>query len=249
MDPTRQGDRGDLWSMPRTDFVSGLSLTPGRGLVEIPHSCDDPEPQTATKLHYHLGAPGQPARVDVQRTATQLTLEEAERSFRENFGNRSQSEIGANLSGRVGIPHVLGPLRNRDDEKHGAVVLETELLIPEIWRRDADGGPIAKLGPAYMDQDLGWVVTEKRLRHRDWSDAHRVDMIIDLSFDAAVRSDPFEFDLPGFRVTHEVTVRGQQIITRSEVRTCSRRVIDPDAILAALPEVTKRMRIDVRPRQ
>ena len=35
MDPTRQGDRGDLWSMPRTDFVSGLSLTPGRGLVEI----------------------------------------------------------------------------------------------------------------------------------------------------------------------------------------------------------------------
>ena len=35
MDPTREGDRGDLWSMPRTDFVSGLSLTPGRGLVEI----------------------------------------------------------------------------------------------------------------------------------------------------------------------------------------------------------------------
>lgn len=246
LDPTRQGDRGDLWSMPRLTFRTGLSLAPGRGILDIPHPCDDLEPMTATTLHYHLGAPGQPARVDFARTIRELTAADAEKSFRENFAGASPNNIGQNLSGRVGIPHVTDDLRHRDDPIHDAVILTTNMVLSEIWRRDVDGGPIAKLGPSYMDQDLAWVFPRKLLIKRDWTGFHRVDTVIDLPHNATVKSESFEFTLPGFRVTHKVTVRERQVITRSDVHACTRQVTDPDAIFAALPGLARRMRIEVR---
>lgn len=245
LDSTRQGDRGDLWSMPRPIFRTGLSLAPNRGIVDIPHPCGDLEPLTATSLHYHLGAPGQAARLDFERTTRQLTAEQADKNFRENFGGASQDEIGQNLSGRFGMPHQLGELRRREDTAHDSVVLTTGMVLPQIWRRD-DGGPVAQPGPSYMDKDLSWVFPREYLLDRDWSDFHRVDTIIDLPHTAKVTSESFRFELPGFQVTHEVTVSERKVIARSDVRACSRQVTDPDAILAALPAIVRRMQIEVR---
>ncbi len=246
LDSTRQGDRGDLWSMPRLSFRTGLALAPGRGIVDIAHPCDDLEPLTSTSLHYRLGAPGQPVRIDFERTSRQMTAAAADESFRENFTGVSQDEIGQSLSGRIGIPHLLEALHLREDTVHDAVILTTGMVLPQIWRRHDDGGPVARLGPSYMDHDLTRVFPREYLLERDWNDFHRVDTIIELPPAATVTAQSFQFHLPGFWVTHEVSVRERQVTTRSDVRACTYQMTDPDAILAALPGLVGRMRIDVR---
>lgn len=118
---------------------------------------------------------------------------------------------------------------------------------PNLWRRGEDGGPVAPLGPSYMDQSLFLIVPDPALlTNPNWHDFHRVDTVIDLPEGATVEDGSFELELPGLQVRHEVTVQDRQVVVRSEVRACGLRVGDPRLILATLADLPRRMALPVR---
>ncbi len=247
VDPTVQGDRGDLWSMPRLQFRTGLSVAPGRGLVDIPHACDDPEPEMATRIRVHLGAPGQPTRVEFQRSIRRMTAAELKQRMAAEFAGMSADAIGQNFTGRIGISHTLGEVVHRDDQAHDLTLFEADIVVPNLWRRGEDGGPVAPVGPSYMDQSLFLIVPDPALlTNPNWHDFHRVDTVIDLPEGATVEDGSFELELPGLQVRHEVTVQYRQVVVRSEVRACGLRVGDPRLILATLADLPRRMALPVR---
>lgn len=247
VDPTRQGDRGDLWSMPRLNFRTCLVLAPGQDLVDIPHPCDDPEPTMATSIRFRLGAPGQPTRVDFRRSFRGITAVDLKQLMDKEFAGTSVDLIGQDFTGRLGASHTLGEIVHRDDAARNLATIETDLVIAEIWRKGDDGTMTADLGPSYMDKSLTLFVQEvTQLGNPSWYNFHRVETYIDMPEGSTVAGESFDLTLPGLSVRHEVTTQGQEVRALSELRACGHRIVDPSLVHATLRGVLSRLATPVR---
>jgi hypothetical protein len=244
MDPTRQGGAGDLWSMRRLQFRSGLSLAPGRGLVQIPHVCDDKTAASETTLHYRLGAPGQPTLLRIER----LAIREGAEDLRKGYHATTPAEIEAGLTARLTGFYPRGatvmPQTFADDPARNEVRIAGDVQLRDPWQTDTLG-PLHEFHSMFFEttvQGILQAATNVNFRNTGGGAVH-VEVIVDLPFVPTLEGESFTVKQPGLELSHHVAVSQTRVTARSEFRACFREVGDSSAIQAALA----RLRFRVRP--
>lgn len=244
MDPTRQGGAGDLWTMRRLQFRSGLSTAPGRGLVQIPHVCDDETAASGTTLHYRLGAPGQPTRLRIERLEMREGAEDLRKGYRETTPAEIVAQLTSRLTGFYPRGATVMPQTFADDPNRNEVRITGDVEILDPWQTDTRG-PLHEFHSLFFETTVQAILrdaTNPNFRNIGGG-AVRVEVIVDLPFVPTLEGESFTVKQPGLELRHHVAASQTRVTARSEFRACFREIEDSSAIQAALA----RLRFRVRP--
>jgi len=245
MDTTLQGECGDLDTMPKLSFRWGLSQAPNRGLVPIPHACEDPEPEIESLAHYQLGAPGQPTYLRFRRINRHHRADESRRIYLvdppgalEQRMRASFGEIHPNLAGS-------DRLRLRDDETNNNYHIAIDLLFNDVWQPDGAALRAAFI-PLYLERELVALADTPSVLREGYCNRHVFVIRVELPCEPDIVGGSFTRAIPGWSLTRTVERQECLLEVRYEMRTCGFLISDPNAAAEAFREAHRHLGFAVR---
>lgn len=245
MDTTRQGERGDFDTMPKLPYRWGLSQAPNRGLVPIPHACDEPEPEIESVAHYQLGAPGQPTYMRFRRINRRHCADDSRRFFLvdppgalEQRMRASFGELHPNLAGS-------DRLRLRDDETNNHYHLAIDLLFDDVWQPDGTALRAA-FTPLYLERELAGLAERPSALREGYCNRHVFIIRVELPWELDIVGGSFTRAIPGWSLTCTLERQESLLEVRYEMRTCGFMISDPNAAAEAFREAHRHLGFAVR---
>lgn len=245
MDPTLQGERGDLATMPKLPFRWGLSQAPNRGLVPIPHACEDPEPEMESVAHYQLGTPGQPTYLRFRRVNRGHRADGVRRLYLADPPGALEQRVRASY-GEV-HPNLEGSdrLHLRDDETNNIYHFAIDLYFGDVWQ--PDGAELrAAFTPLYLERELAQLRDTPSLLREGYCNRHVFVISVELPRELDIVGGSFTRAIPGWSLTRTLERKGCLLEVRYEMRTCGFVISDLNAAAEAFREAYGHLGFAVR---